>query len=70
VPKNAAIPLVENVGGLFMGEESIVSGREVALDLPLGRRRVPGKFGCTGCYGTQMHKEQTDKHSSLYAACL
>ena len=40
--------------------------KEIALDLPLDERRVHAKFGCTGSYRVQMHKEQTDKLSSLY----
>jgi hypothetical protein len=49
-----------------LGEEPMHSEKEIALDLLLDKRRVHAKFGCTGSYRVQMHKEQTDKHSSLY----
>jgi hypothetical protein len=39
---------------------------KVVPDLPLDERVSPPKFGCTGSYRDQMHKEQTNKHSSLY----
>jgi translation initiation factor RLI1 len=40
--------------------------QKAVVDLLLDERMIPGKFGCTGYYGVVMHKEQTNKHSSLY----
>jgi hypothetical protein len=36
------------------------------LDLPLDEMVCHAKFGCTGSYRDQVHKEQTNKLSSLY----
>jgi hypothetical protein len=65
ISRNTQIPLVGNRGGLE-GEGLIISWKKVAHDLLLDRRRIPEKFGSTGTYCVEMHKEQTDKHSSLY----
>jgi hypothetical protein len=50
---------------LSTGEVNILN-RNIALDLPLGERDDHAKVGCTGFYRIQMHKEQTNKHSSVY----
>ena len=62
---------LETEGGLLGGGEGLeISGKKVAHDLLLDERRIPGKFGCTGTYSVQMHKEQTNRQtnklSSLY----
>jgi hypothetical protein len=36
------------------------------LDFPLDLEECHRKFGDASCYRDQMHKEQTDRHSSLY----
>jgi len=40
--------------------------RKVALDLPLNERGGYAKFGCTGSYRDQMHKEQTNFLVDIY----
>ncbi len=40
--------------------------RKVVLDLPLNERGGYVKFGCTGSYRAQMHKEQTNFLVDIY----
>jgi hypothetical protein len=47
--------LVGNRGGSFgRGEGLGISWKNVAHDLLLDERRIPGKFGSAGTYGVQM----------------
>ncbi len=52
--------------GLLSTPEVKILNRKVVLDLLLDERVWHAKFGCTGSYRVQMHKEQTNKLSSLY----
>jgi hypothetical protein len=45
---------------LLRTSEVAILGRKVALDRPLNERGGYEKFGCTGSYRVQMHKEQTN----------
>jgi hypothetical protein len=55
--------LAGNRAGSFWGEGLIIFGEKVALDLLLVEEKIPGKFGCTGMYYVQMHKEQTNRQT-------
>ena len=44
----------------------MIFGKKIALALLLIEKRISGKFDCTGTCYAQMHKEQTNKHSSSY----
>jgi len=44
----------------------MLSGKEIARDLPLDERRVHGKFGCIFSYDIGMHKEQTDRQTFFF----
>jgi hypothetical protein len=63
---NAAIRLVGHTHGLFLGGRPMLSKKGIVLDLSLDERRVHAKFGRTVSYCVRMHKEQTNKHSSIY----
>ena len=53
--------------GVWRGGGLFIFGNKVAYDLLLDERRIPGKFGCTGTYCVEMHKEQTDKQTDKHS---
>jgi hypothetical protein len=54
---NTTVRLVGHTDGRFLDGGPMLSEKEIARDLPLDERRVHAKFGCTGSYCVQMHKE-------------
>jgi hypothetical protein len=52
--------------GLLSTPEIQILDQKVALDFPLNERGGYAKFGWTGFYRAQMHKEQAYKLSSLF----
>jgi hypothetical protein len=63
---NAAIRFIGQTDGPFLGGGSMLSEKGIVLDLPPNERRVHAKFGCTGSYCVQMHKEQTNKQKFFF----
>jgi hypothetical protein len=54
----------------YSGEEVTsevkILDRNITLDLLLDERGGHAKFGCTGSYRVQMHKEQTNKQTFFF----
>jgi hypothetical protein len=57
---------LETEGVFWEGGGLIISGKNVAHDLLLDERKIPGKFGCTGTHCVQMHKEQTNRQTFTF----
>ncbi len=62
---NASIRSVRQIDGLLLSGGPMLSEKEIVFYLPLDERRVHAKFGCSGFYCVQMHKEQTDRQTNI-----